>query len=358
MLLKKIKLIIIILFLLIIPGCNIDYQSLNDLAIVSSLLIDIDTNNEYIVFIEIYKQDKSKDNNTSFFVKGTGNNIQSAINNASNSISKKLYLVHTNAVIISKELASKKINEVFNYLESKVDMNSNYYLLVTDSINKLINLKDVDNSVLGEKISNTIKYSTNSGSMVNYDFMEKLKNYIIDDKDIYLSNIDVNNNLLTIKNGVFYNGEEMVGTLNSEELKIINLFKQTKNIYFSFKYNYDEYMLKVDKCFIKYIIDDNINIKINIKANIVEVGSNINIVKEDSITKLNNNSSKILEKKINKLLNKLKDNNSDIIGINDYISKIYGKNVKSIFNDKTIINVNVDINKKGLVNRTLGGYND
>ena len=352
------KIIIIITLLFITTSCNNDYQSLNDLSIVSSILIDKGKTTEYITYLELYKQEKNSDNNDSYFIKGSGNNIQNAINNASNSISKKIYLTHTNTVVISEELAKDKINEIFNYLESKVGMNSNYYLLISDNIEDLINNKDKDNKVLGEKIYNTLKYSTNSGSMVNYDFMEKLSNYINKRKDIYISKINVRNKQLNIKDGYFFSKHNLVGTLNSNELRLINLFNNSKDIYFTFNYNSDQYMIKVDKKRIKYTFDNKINIYINIKANIVEVGSNIDISKIKSINKLNKHSSNSLENSLKDLIKKLKNNKSDIIGINDYIYKIYGKNILDFFKDEVEIKINVDINKKGLINKTLGGNNE
>ena len=344
--------------MLFITGCNIDYQSLNDLVIVSSILIEEGTDTEYITYLELYKQEKGSDNTKSFFIKGTGNNIQDAINDASNSISKRLYLVHTNTVIISVNLAKNKINEIFNYLESKVDMNSNYYLLISNDIDNLIKNQDKDTSILGEKVSNTLKYSTNSGTMVSYDFMEKLNNYLNNKKDIYLSKISINDNQIEIKDGYYFSKQKLVGELTNEELKLINLFKNSKDLYFTFNYNDDEYMIKVDKKNIKYSIDKSIDINISIKANIVEVGSNIDILEYKSIDKLNKHSSSSLEERLNDLINKLKSNNSDIIGINNYIYKIYGKNILNFFNDEVRIKIDVDINKKGLINKALGGKNE
>ena len=349
------KIIIIFIFLFIITGCNNDYQSLNDLVVVSSILIDKGKKSEYIVYLELYKQEKGSDNNNSYFIKGNGNNIQEAINNASNKISKRLYLIHTNAVIISKKLASNKINEVFNYLESKVGMNSNYYLLISDNINDLIHNQDKDTKILGEKISNTLKYSTNSGSMVNYDFMEKLSNYLNKNKDIYLSKINTSNKQIKIKDAYYFSNYNLIGNLNTNEIKLINLFNNHKDLYFAFNYNNDQYMIKIDKNSVKYKIDKDINIIFNIKANIIEVGSNIDILKPKSINKLNKHSSKSLEKKLTNLISKLKSSNSDIIGINSYVYKVYGKNIVDFFNDQVNIKVNVDINKKGLINKTIGG---
>ena len=237
-------------------------------------------------------------------------------------------------------------------------MNSNYYLLISNDIDNLIKNQDKDTSILGEKVSNTLKYSTNSGTMVSYDFMEKLNNYLNNKKDIYLSKISINDNQIEIKDGYYFSKQKLVGELTNEELKLINLFKNSKDLYFTFNYNDDEYMIKVDKKNIKYSIDKSIDINISIKANIVEVGSNIDILESKSIDKLNKHSSSSLEERLNDLINKLQLNNSDIIGINNYIYKIYGKNILNFFNDEVRIKIDVDINKKGLINKALGGKNE
>ena len=340
---KHIKLCFLIISFLFTFGCNSNYQSLNDLVIVSSILIDKDDNN-FITYIELYKSDK--DNNTSsYFVKGYGKTISAAIGNASNSISKDLYFVHLNAVIISNIIANNEINTVFDYLKNKVSINSNYFLLVSSDINELIKSKDNDNNILGEKIKNLLNYSYNMGSMVNYDFMEKLSNYTNDNKDIYLSNIDVINDSITIKDGYYFSKDKCVGMLYDDELCIINLFKKEKNIYFVF----ENYTIKIDNVLIKYIINENININIVLYINIVD-SNNININDNTVIDDINKKMSLFINNNINNILKKFKDNKSDVLGINDYIYKIYGYKKRDFFIDKTNVSVLTYTNKNGLTN--------
>lgn len=355
---KLYKYFILLLIPIMLTGCNTNYQSLNDIAIVSSILIDKDSNDNYVTYVELYKEEKSenKSKKTSYFVKGVGKTIKSSMNDASSSISKNLYYVHINAVIFSKKVSESNMEDLFNYLVSRVQINSNYYILISDNIKELLDTKDSDNSILGEKIEKLVKNSTNSGTMANYDFMEKLRNFTNSNKDIYLNKIEVRNDLTTIKDGYYFNGKKLVGELNNDELKLINLFKKTKNIYFTFLYKDDYYNLKIDSSNIKYSIKDKIYITLYVKANIDTAGSNIKTADINVINKLNKHTEISLNNQLYNFFNKIKNDKSDLLGINNYIYKIYGKKKLDFFKDDIVIKTNVTINKKGLVHNTLGGY--
>ena len=164
---KIYKLIILLLIPIILTGCDTNYQALNDMVLVSSVLIDKDDDGNYVTYIELYKEEKSenKSKKTSYFVKGIGKTIKSSMIDASSSVSKNLYYVHINAVIFSKKVSETNMEDLFNYLVSKVQINSNYYILISDNIKELLDTKDSDNSILGEKIEKIIANSSNSGTV-------------------------------------------------------------------------------------------------------------------------------------------------------------------------------------------------
>lgn len=354
---KLYRILLLFLITITLSGCSTNYQSLNDMAIVSSVLIDKDEDNNFITYIELYKEEKSenKSKKVSYFVKGLGKSIKSSMNNAASSISKNLYYVHINAVIFSKDVASTNMEDLFNYLVSRVQINSNYYILISDDIKELLDTKDNDNDILGEKIDKLINNSSNSGTMANYDFMEILRNFTSPNKDIHLNKISERNDITTIKDGYYFNGEKLAGELDNNDLKLINLFKKSNNIYFTYKYNKDYYNLKIDSSNVSYNIKDKINIKLDIKADIDTAGENIKTANINVVEKLNKHTAQSIEHDLNNLLNRLKKDKSDILGINNYIYKIYGKKKLDFFKDDFDIKVNVVINKKGLVHDTLGG---
>lgn len=357
---KVIKIIGLFIILLSVSGCNTSYKNLNDLAIVSSFLVDIEDEN-YKVYIELYKEEKSenKSKKVSYFVEGIGNNLREAITDASNSVSKTLYFNHINAVVFSKEAIDGNLDYMFNYLEKRIQVNSNYYILISDDLEKLKKSEDEDNPILGEKIKYLIDNSTNNGAMIDYDYLEKLSNFVSKNKDIYLSKISVKDKNVAIEGGYYFKGEDIVGELNSDEIKLGNLFRDAENIYFTFELEDKEYyVLKIDNSDFKFNFDDGINIKLKIKANIDSAASNINLKDTETIDKLNSHSSASIERRLNELIEKLKNDKSDIMAINNYIYKYCGYEKYDFFKDKTNIKVDLIINKKGLINNTIGGDNE
>ena len=351
--LKKITKILFLLIIVIsMSGCNSSYRNLNDMAIVSSFLVDKE-DDKYKVYIELYKEEKSenKSKKVSYFVSGKGKNLREAITNASNTVSKTLYFNHINTVIFSKKSIDNNLEYMFNYLEKRIQVNSNYYILISDDIEGLMKSEDEDNPILGEKVKYLINNSTNKGTMVNYDYLEKLSNYVSNNKDIFFNKIIIKDKNVAIENGYYFSGDKIVGELNDDEMKLINLFKYDENTYFSFDYEDNNYyVLKIDECDVNYNFKNGINIKLDIKANIDAAGSDINLKNINTIDKLSIHAKYSLERRLNELIERLVKDKSDILGINSYIYKFKGYKKYDFFNEKTNIKVNLTINKKGLIN--------
>jgi len=348
------KIIILIILLLTLTGCNTNYKSLNDLGIVSSLIIDKE-DNKYKVNIEIYKETKESSKKESYFVSGNGKHLKDAIDNASLLVSKNLYFTHINAIIVSREVIDGNMETIFNYLSRRIDLNSNYYILVTDDVDKLLNSKDKDNPILGEKIKNLTSYSSNNGAIFNYDFLDKLYNYVNSKIDVFLNKITTSDDKIKINEAYYFDDEDIAGTLNQEEVKLVNLFNNN-NILLDFKLDDKYYILKIDESNLKITSKDKIKIDFKIIANLDSVHEDFDLTKSSVIDKLNNHAERSLENKYKKLLNKLIENNSDILRINYTIYKLNGYQKYDIFNNNFDINVDVTISKKGLMQNTIGGY--
>ncbi len=354
------KIIFLIIFMLFLSGCNTNYNSLNDLGIVSSLIID-KVDNDYVTYIEIYKEEKSenKSKKSSYFIKGKADTIKGAMNEASLTLSKDLYFSHINAVIFSKNAVDDNLDNLFNYLERRIDLNSNFYILVSDDIKSLMKAKDNDNPILGEKIKGIITYSTNNGSLIEYDFLEKLYNFVNPKIDVFLNKIEVKDDNTLIKNAYVFKENKIATTLNENEIKLTNLLKNKNNIYFTFN-DKDEkhyFILKIDNSKTKYSFKDGISIDIEIKATLDAFGEDLDLKKESTINSLNDIASRHLSNSLKNLIIKLRNNKTDILGINNRIYKTYGNQKRDFFKDDIKIKVNVVTNKKGLVLNTLGGEN-
>lgn len=356
---KLIMVISLFIILFSLTGCSTNYMSLNDMAIVSSIIIDKEED-KYITHIEIYKEEKSenKSKKESYIVKGEGKHIKDAIDNASLLVGKTLYMVHINAIVVSKDAIDNNMEILFNYLSRRIQLNSNYYILVTDDVEKLLKSKDEDNPILGEKIKNLTKYNTNNGAVFDYDFLEKLYNYINPKIDVFLNKITVEDKNLKINEAYYFDKDKIVGTLNQDEVKLVNLFKNNNNIYLDFEIDDKYYILKIDESNTKIDLSNGINIKLNAIANLDSVHSDYDLTKSSTIEKLNKHTNASLEKRFNELIKKIKIDNSDILSINDYIYRVKGYQKYDFFKDNINIEVDVTISKKGLMQNTIGGYTD
>ena len=351
----KIFTLFIILFSM--TGCNSNYMSLNDMAIVSSIIID-KKDDKYITHIEIYKEEKSenKSKKESFFIKGEADHIKDAIDNASLLVGKKLYMVHINAIIVSKDAIDNNMEIIFNYLSRRIQLNSNYYILVCDDVEKLLKNKDEDNPILGEKIKTLVNFSSNNGAIYKYDFLEKLNNFINPRIDVVLNKITIKDKDILINKAYYFDEDKIKGTLTQEEIKLTNLFKNDNNIFLDFSINDKYYILKIDESNTEYDLKNGIKIKLKAIANLDSVHSDYNLTKSSTIEKLNKHAKKSIEKKYKKLFNKLINDHSDILTINDYIYRTQGYQKYDIFKDKIDISVDINISKKGLMQNTIGGY--
>lgn len=351
------KIFTLIIILFTVSGCNSNYLSLNDMAIVSSIIIDKE-DDKYITHVEIYKEEKSenKSKKESYVVKAHGKHIKDALDNASLLVGKTLYMVHINAIVVSKSAIDNNMEIIFNYLSRRIQLNSNYYILVTDDVDKLLKSKDEDNPILGEKIKNLVEFSNNNGAIYKYDFLEKLQNFINPRVDVVLNKISVEDKNLKINEGYYFNNDKIVGTLNQEEVILTSLFKNDNNIFLDFEIDDKYYILKIDESNTEYELNNGINIKLSAIANLDSVHSDYDLTKTDTINKLNNHASKSLERRYKDLFNKLINDNSDILTINDYIYRIKGYQKYNIFKDEINLEVDVTISKKGLMQNTIGGY--
>lgn len=354
---KLLKTFVLIIILISLTGCNSNYMSLNDMAIVSSIIID-KKDDKYITHIEIYKEEKSenKSKKESFFIKSEGKHIKDALDNASLLIGKTLYMVHINAIIVSKNAIDNNMEIIFNYLSRRIQLNSNYYILVCDDVENILKAKDEDNPIIGEKIKNLTEFSSNNGAIYKYDFLEKLNNYLNPRIDVVLNKIKVDDKHLKINEAYYFNKNKIVGTLNQEEVILTNLFKNDNNIFLDFEIDNKYYILKIDESKTKINSNNGINIDLKIISNLDSVHSDYDLTESSVIEKLNKHASISLEKRYNDLFDKLIKDNSDILMINDYIYRTESYQKYNIFKDKININVDVTISKKGLMQNTIGGY--
>ena len=317
------KIIIFFLSIFFLTGCA-NYHELNELGIVSSILIDY-KDNLYYTTIEVIDEEEFKT------YTGIGNSITNALDNALIGSSKYLYYAHLNALILTTNVP---IDNTLNYFLRSPETNNTFYLCIT----KKTDIYDKDKN-MGETLKNILKrvYKDNF-----FDTIKKLKDKNTDfvlpilDEDLKISELNL------------YKDSTLVDTLNNNELNTLKLLFGYNEIYIkNGSNNYIELSInKIDK---KISIKDKIKIKLDLETTVRQITTNEEANNIKDIKKIQERYNKEISNNIYSLINKLKDNKSDILSLNNILLNKYHNLNKHFYDYEFDIEVNTHINKKGLL---------
>lgn len=314
------KLLLIIISLCFLTGCY-NYNELEDLSVVSSMIIDYQDDN-YLISLEVY------DNKKTIYYDGSGKSISDALESILLSNEKKVYLSHMNAVLFTKNV---KVKPMVDYFLREPTTNNTFYFVLSET-NDIYKEKDID---LGKKIFKILKRNN------VFNFSKLLEIIYNDTKDIIIPYLS-----------------------ESGEIESGYIFKDNKPIH-EVSYDYVETYKLLDNIDGSNFISNNIeidvtnaNTKIKLKDNkfIIDVKVTATVLENNKYDLNNNNHLVIVQDtlnehikgEINKLLDVLIEYDSDIFGFETMIVNKY--KVKKDWRDfKFDINVNTHINKKGLL---------
>lgn len=334
------KIIILIPIILLMSGC-FDYVEINDLVIISGMLIDY-KDNEYEITSELIENE----NKTNIKVYTTKcNSIDECIFKLSKISNKDIFISHLKALIITENVINNKENYYDYFLrEPKSKMNFSVYYTESKYKDEIMNIYKEDNGsalYLKDLISFNNRIFSSSSPLTFLDLIYKIKEDGID--PIYPNlTIKENNNkkVLYLDNLIsFKNGKNII--LNDTESITYNLLNNTlsktvldipcDNKDFSIVLNSSNTKLSIN--------NNNLIIKTNIKSKISSYSCNYDLDDPKSIDKLSNITNKYIKDNISALISKQDKKNIDFIGIKSYLNKHNKSNINS-YNIKvnTVIN--------------------
>lgn len=317
------KIIILIISIFFLTGCA-NYHELNELGIVSSILIDYKDNLFYTT-IEVIDEEEFKT------YSGIGNSLTNALNNALIGSSKYLYYAHLNALILTNNVP---IETTLDYFLRSPETNNTFYLCITEKTD----IYDQDKN-MGETLKNILErvYKDNF-----FDTIKKLKDKNTDfvlpilDEDLKVSKLNL------------YKGNKMVTTLNNNELNTLKLLFGYEELYI--KNGKDDYIeLSVNKIDKKIDIKEKIKISLDLETTVRQIttGEEANNIKD--VKKIQKRYNKEIENNIYELIDKLKTYQVDVLGINNMLLNKFHNMDKHFYDYDFDIEVNTHINKKGLL---------
>lgn len=172
------KKIVYLLIILLLTGCQ-NYRELNDLAIVTALSIDYNTEEEeYTILAQVIntankKESTSSENSSFTLYKSSASSLSSAINNNILSSPKKIYLNQIQVIIISKEILENHLDNTLDYIlrnpeirgEISVILAPNDKDLKAIAIEPL--LEDLSSSSILSSLNNSYKEGLSSKITIN-----------------------------------------------------------------------------------------------------------------------------------------------------------------------------------------------
>lgn len=317
------KIIILIISIFCLTGCA-NYHELNELGIVSSILIDYKDNLFYTT-VEIVDEEEFK------IYSGVGNSLTNALDNTLIGSSKYLYYSHLNAVILSE---NTPIDTTLDYFLRSPEINNTFYTCITEKTD--IYNKDEN---IGETLKNILErvYKDNS-----FNTIKKLKDK---NTDFVLPIVDEN---LKVSKLNLYKNSKKVATLNNNEFNTLKLLFGHENIFI--KNGKEKYIeININKIKKKIDIKDKIKISLDLEATIKQITTDEEANNVKDLQNIQGRYNKELENNIYELIDKLKEYKTDVLGINNMLLNKFHSLDKHFYDYSFEIDVKTHINKKGLL---------
>ena len=334
------KIIILIVFIMFLGGC-FDYTEIEDLSIITGMIIDYKNNNINITFQILENDNKSKQYTT------TCNNIDECIYKISEYSNKEIFISHLKTIILTENTIINDINFYDYFLrEPKSKMNFHLYYIDNKDKDNLIKLLN-NNEALYLKDMTSFNHKLYSSSIELYflDYMQKRIDYGITP---IIPSISINDNKLYLDKLVAFNKNHKKIELDNNEGIFYNIIMNNINkTLILIPCDKNNYSLEIDYSNTKFYLEDDIfNINTTIKGSISSYNCDYKLDSKENIDKISNITNKYIKDNIDNIIKISKDNNTDFIGLSSFIYKHTKKktNIKRI---NTNINVNTIIESLG-----------
>ncbi|WP_042474418.1 Ger(x)C family spore germination protein [Bacillus ndiopicus] len=336
---KEATLLLLTVLCLLLSGCW-SKRELNEIAIVVALGID-QLDDEYEVTVQIVnpgeissKQPTSGRSPVATY-SATGATLYEAIRKVTLLSPRKSYFSHLQVVVLGSEFAATDINPAFDFLSRDHEFRNDFNIVVAyeTTAKDIISVLTPIEKIPAHKITNSLEISEKAwGSTVSVTMDDVITLQYGKDSSLALSTIELignkkigksqeNVNQIVVSAVLKYRGlaiikqGKLVGILTEEESMGYNFL--TDNIKSTIEKitcpNGGDLATEITntKTSLKgKIVDDTpkIYIEVNVEQNVGEVNCVIDLVTEQAIKKINEETSNVIKQKIEKTLHALQKN--------------------------------------------------
>ena len=209
----------ICLVLLLFTGCS-ERNDLSELSIVEGMGIDY-TDDKISVIVQTLNLSKegsgaeALSGNVTMNTTGEGSNISSAIENATQKLSKKIFFGQNRIIVFGMELAESYIDKNIDYLLRSSDSRSDVKLCIAEEeAAKVMESRENDALVPSESITSLLAMGEKSGFGATVTTNEVLNLYLDKTSDIYLPVVKAEKDSVSVAGIAIYNKQKLVSVLD------------------------------------------------------------------------------------------------------------------------------------------------
>lgn len=349
------KKIILLFMLLLLTGCK-DYTEINDLGIISGMIIDY-KDNKYEITTEIITNDKESELQ---ILSTTSTSIDEAIKELSKLTNKKVFIPHLKVLIITDNILKEDIDYYDYFLRnSKSSMNFYVYYIDSKIKDKIFKINDESdkNSLHIEKMLEFNKQIFSSTTPLT--FIDLVYKKLEPGIDIIYPVIEIKNNndkdILYLSNQISYKNDKLITFTEDESITYNILANTIDKSSITIDCDNESFTLQIQDIKTKYKWKkDLFNINSHINAKITDYECKYDLNDIDSLKKLEKLSINHISNEINNLIDKIKKDNNDVLGIENYIYKHdrnYNKNNFKLNNIKNKNNIEFNIISTGEIRK-------
>ncbi|WMJ82336.1 Ger(x)C family spore germination protein [Clostridium sp. MB40-C1] len=362
------KKIVSIVFTIIISisfsGCY-NYRDINKVLFVTTVIMDIDEENNPIVYDEAFKANagnKGPGSDTRLVFKGEGKTLFEGARDMSLMASYKLNYTQNKVLVFTKRAAEYGLDNFIDFFERDQELIIRPSICIYDGDpEKLLQAKLEEEKYIGVYIMQLIENIRVSSRSIRMSFNNYLNQRLIGDKTNVIPIIQLNSDGLgskiKIEGGAVIKEDKLVNVIKKEEAQGFNFLLdnvklgtlEPKNPEVKSKFVTLEILssktitdLKYDEGKIKLIK------KINVNTSLAEIQDKMS-VNDKNLMELKSTTEDNIRRACETIFNKYKEIGLDIFDISEQFQMRYPKeNIENVIKEtELIVDVNVDITTSG-----------
>lgn len=212
----------VFLICLLFAGCSAR-RDLSDLSIVEGMGIDFtdDKINVTVQTLNLSKEGSGAEalsGNVTMNTSGQGSNISSAIENATQKLSKEIFFGQNRIIVFGMGMAESYIDKNIDYLLRSSDSRSDVKVCIAEEeASKVMESKENNALVPAESITSLLAMGEKSGFGASITTNELLNLYLDKTSDIYLPVVKAEKESVSVAGIAIYNKQKLAAVLDQNE---------------------------------------------------------------------------------------------------------------------------------------------